>query len=95
LHRFRNAAADRFTRRFYPPPLWKVNVAVMFWKAAKRERCESGDEHFGVGAISCVFGAARVAWRSCRAIASTAVNVPAPRCWPTRHLAPTSQRRVL
>jgi hypothetical protein len=56
LHRFRNAAADRFTRRFYPPPLWKVNAAVMFWKAAKRERCESGDEHFGVGPYRAVWG---------------------------------------
>ena len=41
----------------------------MFWKAAKAERCESGDEHFGVGHIV-GFGAARVAWQSCRAIAA-------------------------
>jgi hypothetical protein len=46
---FRNAAAERFTRRFYPPPPWKVNAVVMFWKASKAECCESGDEHFGVG----------------------------------------------
>jgi hypothetical protein len=46
---FRDAAAERFTRRFYPPPVWKVNAAVMFRKAAKRDRRESDDEHFGVG----------------------------------------------
>jgi hypothetical protein len=46
---FRDAAAEPFTRRFYSPPVWKVNAAVMFWKASKRERCESDDEHFGVG----------------------------------------------
>src|SRR5262249_49421825 len=46
---FRDAAAERFTRRFYPPPVWKVNAAAMFWKASKRERHESDDEHFGVG----------------------------------------------
>jgi hypothetical protein len=28
----------------------------MFWKAAKRERCESGDEHFGVREVSCGLG---------------------------------------
>jgi hypothetical protein len=56
LHRFCNAAADGFTRRFYPPLLWKVNAAVMFWKASKAERCESGDENFGVGPYRGVWG---------------------------------------
>src|SRR5262249_62354409 len=49
LHCFRDAAAERFTRRFYPPPVWKVNAAAMFWKASKSERHESDDEDFGVG----------------------------------------------
>jgi len=53
---FRDAAAERFTRCFYPPPLWKVNAAVMFWKASKEERGESGDEHFGVGPYHAVWG---------------------------------------
>jgi len=86
---FRDAAAARFTRRFYPPPVWKVNAAVMFWKASKEERGESGDEHFGVGTVSCGLGqlvslgkvvAQRLVRRS---------TWPVPRCWPSRHLAPT------
>jgi hypothetical protein len=86
---FRDAAAERFTRCFYPPPLWKVNAAVMFWKASKEERGESGDEHFGVGTVSCGLGqlvslgkvvAQRLVRRS---------TWPVPRCWPSRRLTPT------
>ena len=55
-HCFRNAVADRFTRRFYLPPVGKVNAAAMFWKASKRERPGSGRRALGGGAISCALG---------------------------------------
>src|SRR5215469_3917212 len=67
LHCFRNAEAERFTRRFYPPPVWKVNAAVMFRKAAKRERCESG--------ATCILGwAYRGAWGSACRLAKLSRN---------------------
>jgi hypothetical protein len=70
----------------------------MFWKAAKRERCESGDEHFGVGAISCGLGQLVSLGEVVAQLRVQRSTWPIPRCWPTRHLAPTdvrSQRRVL
>ena len=44
----------------------------MFWKASKRERHESDDEHFGVGPYRALPGRSH---RLCRAAAGAAINM--------------------
>ena len=89
LHCSRNPEAERFTRRFYPPPVWKVNAAVMFWKAAKGERCESGATCILGWAISWGLGQRVSLGEVVAQLRARRSTWPALRCWPSRRIAPT------
>ena len=85
---FRNAAADRFTRRFYPPPVGRINAAAMFWKASKRERPGSGRRALWGGARSCALGRLVVLGEVVAQLRVQRSTWRAPRCLPSRRLAP-------